>query len=1040
MLWLALSMTPMSMAEPFLRTPDLHGNKLVFTSEGDLWVGDLTTGRAQRLTRDAGLERNASFSPDGSQIAFEAEYDGRQAYVMPTNGGIPKRLTYDEGFRAVTGWTPDGKDVLFRKSNVPTNYEYATVPATGGVTSRLPLEFASHVSFGPSRNRYAFTRFNRWYNAWFRYIGGMQNQIWTAENGTFKQITNIAGTNEYPVWMGDRIYFVNEKEAKFTLMSVAASGGTPRAELPATDVEIRELSTDGKRLVYERGTGVEIFDPATKSAANVEMTLESDLAHAMPYSVPANQNVMNGFATPTGKRVFVDSRGQILSLPFGEGEARVWKATPGVRLRHPVPSPDGKRLAYFSDGSGEMQLVVSDMDGLNTKQLTQDAKRQLVSLRWSPDGKWIAVYDSRMQLRLVNVESGEAKQVFQTSFNWFGEPFDFSPDSKYIAYVKPVPITGFKAIEIFEVATGKVTRVTSGRADDFYVTWSRDGKYLGFLSRRFIRVMPDAFLNQANSEAPVIACLLPVSADQTDPFAPKDPSEEPPKPPQPSKEMKIDFEGMEDRRIELPFAPGNIGSMAVLEDRILVASDGQIQSLGFGSRSAETLTEGGNIELTTDGSKLLLMNGAQISTFDLQSRQTARANFGNLRLQIEPMTEWKQMFYDAWRLLRDYFYVENMHGVDWNGIRTKYEAMLPRVRSRDELDELIRWMQAELGSSHQYLDVGDTRDIKPRVGGAYLGVDLEAAPNGYYRIAKILRGDGFLTRERSPLIGPGRDVREGMYLMMIGGQPIRVGEDPWATLNGRAGQTISVTVSDEPNLGKAKTYYVRPLASESRLRYLSWVEQNRKYVEKASNGRIGYVHLSAMTNQDVEDFIKQYFAQRDKEAIVVDSRFNNGGYVQDFLNRILNSSLTGFFNMRNSPESWTRQQDYFSGPIAVVQNEFNISCGEEFPHRFRDLKRGPIIGRRTMGGEVGSAPGWPLVDGGVISVPNYGMWVPGEGWVIEGKGVEPDIDVPSDPNAFVRGKDPQLDKAVEWLLNDLKKNPRPRPVVPKDRDRVKNPG
>jgi tricorn protease len=330
------------------------------------------------------------------------------------------------------------------------------------------------------------------------------------------------------------------------------------------------------------------------------------------------------------------------------------------------------------------------------------------------------------------------------------------------------------------------------------------------------------------------------------------------------------------------------------------------------------------------------------------------------------------------------------------------------------------------------LSPGDERDFKSRLPGAYLGIDIAADPSGRYRITKVLRGDGFRNSERSPLLGPGRTVKEGMFLLAIGGQELRVGEDPWAALEGRAGATVSVTLNDKPSFEGAKTFLVKPVPSEARMRYLEWVRANREYVAKKSGGKVGYIHLSAMDTEDMEDFIRQYFAQRDKEALLVDSRFNNGGFVQDYINRILNSRLDGYFNMRDSPHSWTRQQDYFNGPIAMVMNEFNISCGEEFPHRFRNLGRGVLIGRRTMGGEVGSAPGWPLIDGGSVNVPNYGMWVPGKGWVIEGPGVSPDIDVPSDPQAYVEGRDPQLDKAIEWLLKEIPRQPSPVRVQPAD--------
>ncbi len=1035
-------------APSFIRFPDLHGSHVAFTSEGDLWIGDLETRTAKRLTSDPGVERNVSFSPDGKSLAFEGEYDSRQAYVMPTSGGIPKRLTYAEGFRAVTDWSADGKNVIFRTTNVPTNYQMASVPVTGGVPKPFPLEFVSHMTFAPDGQRYAFTRFNRWYSAWFHYDGGMQNQIWVREPGPtqFRQITNTPGTNEFPAWCGDRIYFVNETKGKFTLMSVPASGGDVRAELPPSDTEIREMDTDGKRLIFERGVGAEVFDPTTRKATPISFQMTSDEIHARPRTVPMDGFVQGASISPTGKRVWVESRGQIVSLPAGEGAAYVWKSKPGVRFRNSVSSPDGKSIAYFSDASGEFQLYVAKSDGTGEKQLTKDGGRQLVAPKFSPDSKWIAFTDSKMNLRMVNVESGEDKVVANVPMTWFGVPFDFSPDSKWITYSQVAPVTLHNVVQLYEIETGKTTAVSDGRGSDSTPAFSSDGKWLVFVASRRLSADWDPVLNQMNLAPTGIVTLVSLAAETEDPFAPKNtdegapaaPAKKPDEKPQP---MKVDLEGIWVRRIELPLPPSVYSKVDMVGNRVLAVSAPTsgapaIQFFDVATKQTGTVIEGASFELSADQTKLLVPGATGFTVIGVTGDDRKAVTSLGLRLSVDPKAEWRQMFYDSWRLLRDYFYVPNMHGVDWPAIAQKYAAYLPSVRSRDELDELLRWMQSELGSSHQYLAPGDVIDNKRRVPGAYLGIDLEADPSGYYRLRKILRGDGFRASERSPLVGVGKNVKEGMIVLEIAGVPAKVGTDPYLGLQGRAGQVVSVVVNTKPTKEGATTLYVRPIPSETRLRYLDWVESNRQYVEKASGGRLGYVHLAAMTTQDMNDFVKQYFGQRDKEGIVVDTRFNNGGNVQSVINQILASRLTGFFNMRDSSLSWTRQGDYFEGPMVCLQNEFNISCGEEFPHRFRDLKLGPVIGRRTMGGEVGSAPGWPLLDGGVVSVPNYGMWTPEDGWVIEGEGVSPDIDVPSNPNAFVSGKDPQLDAGISYLLEDLRKNPRAKPKQPLNRTRI----
>lgn len=1032
----------------FMRTPDIHGNKIAFASEGDLWVGDMTTGKAYRLTSDEGTERNAAFSPDGTEIAFEGEVDGlRQAYVIPTEGGTARRISSMEGFRAVIQWAPGGKEVLVRSANTPTNYLYSTVRASGGVGKALPFEFVSHVWFGPDKEHYAFTRFNRWYAAWFRYAGGMQNQIWVRRPKTnptdkeFVQLTNNPGTSEYPVWLGDRIYYVNENRGTFTLQSIPSKGGKPTTHL-TSDVEIRELSTDGTKLVFENGRSVQVLDPKANKVAAVNMTLLSDLRYTRPYTVAAEDFATLFAISSTGKRALVESRGQIVSAPFGEGEARVTLAKAGIRYRHQSASPDGKKIAAISDAIGEQQVVLANTDGSDEVTLTTGKDRQLWGTQFSPNGKFVASSNSKGEIFIVNVETKAQTVVVNTGRPWFTQTASWSPDSNWLVYTVNAPITGNNVIELYHVPTGTKHKVSDGLADDRAPAFSSDGKWIAFVSARRTVVAGDPIFNQLNMTPMDTVCIMPVAADEPDPFALRDPSDIAPEAASAKKRegYVIDHEGLFARRMMVPFPAGNVGQLDMVGNRVYALSDGALRFYDLASRQSGVVTQGILwFLISADKQQIMtMMNGRPVS-MPIMGGEPKPMVYGGLRLEIEPRKEWNQIFWDAWRHLRDYFYVENMHGLDWAAVGAKYAAELPRVRHREELDELIRWMQAEIGSSHQYLDIGDARDIKPRLAPGYLGAELEEDASGYFRFAKIYRGDGFLPAERSPLLGQGKNVKEGMFIVAISGKPIRVGSDPLQHLVGRVGQTVSIAVNTKPSMDGARTVYVQPVGGEGRMKYLTWVQANRDYVTKASGGKYGYLHLAAMGNGDMQDFVRQYFGQRDKEGLIVDVRYNNGGWIQSLVNNILGTKLSAYFNQRNNPSGFTRQPDFFRGPITVLQNEFSISCGEEFPHRFRDIGRGKIIGRRTMGGEVGSSPGWSLIDGGTISVPNYGMYEPNGKWVIEGPGVEPDFDVPSDPNAFVAGRDPQLDKAISWLGEELKRKPAYTPIAPLTRDRVKGP-
>ncbi len=1047
----ALCLASLANAEParFLRYPDIHGSKVVFTSESDLWLGDTTSGEARRLTADAGIERNAEFSPDGATIAFEGEYDGlREAYVMPASGGAPKRLTLSDMFRAVTGWTPDGQSVVFRKVGYPTNYAYYTVPAKGGAPQPMPLEFASHVSFAPSGNRYTFTRFNRWYAAWWRYIGGMQNQIWVYNGTSFQQITQEKGTCEYPVWCGSHIYYALEHEGQFLLRRVPATGGRPETVAGPFREEVRELGGDGQRVVFEVGVGARVYDTATGRVSTLEFKMLTDDARTRPYLVSAGTFSSGASITPTGKRIMADPRGQIVDAPFGEGEARVWKSAPGARLRLPVMSPDAKHVAYVSDEGGEQQIWIANSDGSGAKKVTSGSRRQIMTIGWSPDGKWIDYYSSAMELRIVSIADGSEKKVTEMPFSWFGVPHEWSPDSKWIVHQGLNLGTDQNQVGLFEVSSGTSTVLSDGLGSDLAPAFSDDGKYVAFLSQRSLGVSGDPMLNQLNLGQTVVAYIAPVSEKTTSPFltkdeteAPKDakPTEEKPKEDKPKEDpgVEIEVSGLFARRIQVPVPAGEYSQIEMVGNRVILAGGGQITYYDVSKKAGGTITPGGSFQVSGDQKKLLVDGRRAVDVGgDGVPATSGLPKTGALMLSVEPVKEWAQMYWDAWRLLRDFFYVENMHGLDWKAVGDKYAQYLPSVRSRDELDELIRWMQCELGSSHQYLTTGDARDIKTRLTAGYLGIDLVPAENGSYKIGHICRGDGFLTTERSPLAEPSLNVKEGMYVIEIAGIPTQVGNDIFGGLVGRVGQVVGVRVNDKPGREGSRVVYVKPVASETRMRSLDWVAANREYVTKRSEGKVGYIYLDAMGTEDMSDFVKQYFPQRGKDALLVDVRFNNGGFVQDYIIRILSQKLSGFFNMRESPGSWTRQQDYFSGPLACLINEFSISCGEEFPYHFKDAKLGPLIGRRTMGGEVGSSPGWPLMDGGVVNVPNYGMWVPGKGWVIEGEGVKPDIDVPSDPNQYVKGADPQLDAGVDWLLEEARKRPPVKRIPPPDRDRV----
>jgi tricorn protease len=1029
---------------PLLRAPDIRGDQVVFTCEGDLWIGSLSGGTAERLTSDPGLEIHAKISPDGKHVAYSADYSGvREVYVVPTEGGPARRATFLNRRTEMVDWTPDGRRLLVRSQGPAFFFETWLVPVAGGFPERFPLEFAVDVSFAPDGSRFAFTRFGRSHEPWFGYEGGKRNAIWSGDLSKleFKKVHETPGTHEWPVWTRDGIAFVSDERGKFSVR-LLEPGGRVRTLAGPYDVELRFLRSDGRRLVYERGDRLEWLDLDARSPKPLAMRLRSDLRHAMPYRVAADRFVESASVSPNGRRVLIETRGFVLSLPVGEGAVRQLAGKSGVRLRAPQYSPDGTRITYISDESGEQQLYVADAEMGGTRQLTRDAGRQILGVTWSPDGRRLAYTDSETRLWAIDVETGQRQEVGR-GIMWSGPSHSFSRDGEWLAYEVIHSPYRMTTLEMMHLPSGKRHRLGNGMIHDFAPRFATDGRYLAFLSRRSLAVRWDPLQYQVNVGDVNRVYLLTLNDSIPSPLLAKNPAPagEPPKPEPDAVPRPVSPEGMDLRLIEVPLPARNYTQVEVNDRRTFALAEGTLHFYDFEGRRAGVVASGvSRFEITPDGKRLMLVAGSRFRVVDADAADVPAdrglAGFGNFQLTIDPREEWKQIYWDAWRLTRDYFYVRNMHGADWPAVGRKYAARLGELRSRDELAELIRWMLAELSVSHAYTSGGDARagsGPAPAPAPSFLGIDVEAHESGFYRIRKIYRGDGFDGASRSPLAEPGLGVREGDFLISVAGVPGRVGTPFLDALAGRAGEIVEVQVSSTPNPSQARRVHVRPVASEQRMRYYDWVQANREYVERIGGGRVGYLHMPDMTEFGMEEFLKQYFPLlATKDAIVLDDRFNGGGNMSQNIVRLLNDRIVNYFNFRGSEAMpYSRQFGGFVGHFVMLTNEFAGSNGEEVLHHFKRLGLGPIVGRRTWGGLVGNAPGWRLVDGGTVGVPNYGAFIDGK-WIVEGPGFEPDHDVESDPNAFVRGRDPQLDRAVELALEAIRRNPPKRPVQPPD--------
>jgi tricorn protease len=1052
---LAATLRPAFGQSAFLRRPDIHGDRVVFTAEGDLWLGSVTDGSAMRLTSHPGLERSAHFSPDGSQIAFTAQYDGGvDVYVMPVTGGEPTRLTYDPAGALVLGWTPDGQNVLFRsrRDNPERANRLFLVPVRGGQPKLLPVPQGELASFNSDGKRLAYVPVSAEWQHWFHYRGGEADKIWLTDisTKTFKQLTHFAGVDTTPVWFGNQIYFISERDGIANLFKLDPNSEKVTAATHYADYECRYPATDGKRIVYQHGAGIAVYDPANGQSHDLAFKLDTDRLHARDRRLPLAPQVVDATIGPTGKRLLVEARGQILSVPVENGASRVQDSLPGTRSQHPAWSADGKQVAFISDRSGEEELWIEPSYGPGEpRQLTRDHKGPLNDPVWSPDGKWIAVSDLEMRLLLVDASTGEVTQVEQAdrdgSYNETFGTYCFSPDSKLIAYSSMMP-TWSRAIFLYDIASKRKIQITTAEMNSTAPAFDSTGKYLLFASDRDIKPLADGISNYFSYPDPTKISMVTLSADTPSPFILSNEEEGVTAKPEAKAGAKAgpaDLDGIAERIIDIPMAPDHYAKLAMVDNRIIaLAQSGDpggtstLVAFDIKSKSTTTLAAGvSGFEVSADNKKLLIHAGAGYQVVDAMTGPvtpaSGRVDLSNQTVEIHPVKEWTQIFNETWRLARDLFYDPGMHGLNWPAIKQKYEAQLPAVGDRSDLNQILGDMIAELNIGHAYVNGGDTGEVIRPVPMGFLGADLEPVPgSAAYKIVKIFPSDGFDLDARSPLLAPGLNVHVGDYIVAIGGHPVSTDQDIHALLVGTANQTLSISVNTKPSQDGARQIFIKPMATEVKARYFDWAAGRADYVAKHGGANLGYVHIPDMSDGGLTEWAKHYPAQcLLKDGIVFDVRNNGGGYVSGyFLGQMVEKPFA--WSKPRYGASWTRWNTGTVGYEVTLCNEESGSDAEAFADGFQRLKLGPVVGMPTWGGEVGSGNGYRLLDGGVLNIPNYGMYSPDGKWVIEGTGAEPDIVVPEDPVAVMAGRDPQLDRAIAYLKAEIAKRPIYHPNPP----------
>ncbi len=1050
-----------------LRFPDISKDKIAFVYAGDIWIVDANGGTARQLTSHEGIELFPKFSPDGKWIAFSGEYSGnRQVYIIPVEGGSPTQLTYynDVGIMPprggfdyqVLGWTPGGKSVLFRGNRLPWGErmgKYFTISIEGGFETPLLIPEGGGGMLSPDGSKMVYTPIEREWRTWKRYRGGRAQDVWIFDlkNNTTEKITDWLGTDNQPMWVDNKIYFTSDRTGTLNLYSYDLSSKQTEAVTTYDNYDVLWPSAGEDQIVYENGGYIYKYDPSNNKSDKVPIKVFGDFPGTFPYIKNMKDHVNWFEISPTGKRALFEARGDVFTVPAENGEIVNITQTPGIREIDPVWSPHGKWIAYLSDKTGEYEVFMKSSDGSGEeKQITDDGRIWRFSPIWSPDSKKLAFSDKNQKLWYVDVNSGNAVEVDQSRFNDITD-YQWSPDSKWLTYTKGSE-SRMSSVWVYSLDQKKAMQLSSELTNEFNPVFSQDGKYIYFFSNRdfnlkfsnweFNYVYTNPTRVYAAALNPDIPALFQPKSDEEQINAETEKDEKDENDTS-GVVVKIEPENFENRITVLPGSSGNYSSLLPAENGVLYIfrDDAGIKLKYFNANDEKEVTileDIGNYVVSSDGKKILYAKAGEFGIVDVRENQKntdARLNLNKLEIKIFPKEEWKQIYVDGWRLLRDWFYDANMHGLDWEKMKEKYEQLVPFVSHRMDLDYIFGELGGELSAGHVYVDWGDFKRVERRDGGL-LGCELEADPTGFYRITKIFKGENWHSDFRSPLTEYGVNVKEGNYIIAIHNNELKSNENPYKHLENKADRVVTLLVNDKPSYDGAREEKVKPVKSEGNLRYLDWVNSRMKMVDKLSGGRIGYIHIPNTAVEGNRELFKYFYPQTNKDALIVDDRYNGGGFVPDRMIELLDRTTLNYWT-RRSIEPNPVPGIVHDGPKACLINGYSSSGGDAFPYYFRKKNLGKIIGTRTWGGLIGISGNPNLMDGGSINIPVFRFLDTDGKWAVENEGVYPDIEVVDRADLVVQGRDPSLEKAVEVLLEELKNNPPKKIVVPPPPDESK---
>lgn len=1086
LLWLvaiALTITMVQGQEArLMRFPAVNNNQVVFSYAGDLYSVPLSGGIARKLTTHVGYEMFPHFSPDGKTIAFTGQYDGNtEVFSIPAEGGTPKRLTYTATLKRddisdrmgpnniVMAWTPDGSKIVYRSRKQSFNDfkgQLFMVPASGGMSEEVPLSTGGFCSFSPNGKKLAFNRVFREFRTWKYYKGGMADDIWIFDFDSKEviNVTNNPAQDIVPMWIGDEIFFLSDRDRTMNLFVYNTKTKNIEKVTNYTDYDIKFPSFDQNTIVFEKGGYLYAFDVKTRTTRKINITIADDQNYSRSAMVDASNRITNADLSPNGERVVLSARGDIFTLPSEKGITYNLTATSDAHERVATWSPDGKWIAYLSDKTGEYEIYIQPQDGSSpATQATSGINNYIFGIEWSPDSKKILFSDRLGRLQYVDIETKALTLVTKGKYGLINS-YSWSPDSKWIAF-STTDANRFSVVYIYNTDSKTINPITNNWFSSYGPVFSNDGKYLLYVSdREFNPIYSNTEWNHAYVDMSNIYMVM-LAKDTPSPFAlennevkpdskaeqPKEKdstkkpakAEEKPKPEvQP---VKIDFDGIENRTVELPGKAGWYYNIYCVDGKVYYnyssSNDRKPVAMMYDLKKQKETELGESLRFTisANGKKMLVSKNKTYAVIDLPTgkiNMEKTVDLSDMKVWVDYHKEWKQIFDESWRQMRDFFYVENMHGVDWKAIHDKYAVLLPYVNHRNDLTYIIGEMIGELNVGHAYVNSGDKPEPE-RIKTGLLGAKLSKHSSGYFRVDKILEGANWSDALRSPLNEIGVNVKEGDFIISVDGVDLKNIPDIYTTLVNKADKTVALVVNSSPQATGGRKVLVKPIADESELYYYTWVQNNIRKVNEATNGEVGYIHIPDMGVAGLNEFVKYFYPQLTKKALIIDDRGNGGGNVSPMILERLSRVVYRMTMRRGFEQPSTIPSEAHYGPKVVLIDRYSASDGDLFPYGFKKLGLGPLIGVRSWGGVVGISSSLPFVDGGDLRKPEFTSYSSDTGeWIIEGHGVDPDIEVDNDPYKEYMGQDDQLNKAIEQIKVMLK-DYKPLPQIPQAPDRSK---